>query len=361
MKPTKFSTLLTALIAGVFILSLSSCSKDTTPTVPVVPSLTTTYATEITDTSAKISGEITRDGGGSITERGVCYDTLPDPTFSKHTVHSGSGSGAFECILTGLNQRTQYYYKTYAVNSAGIGYSDQRTVYISGPCPGLPTITDPRDSNVYNTVQIGSQCWMAENLNIGTRINGDQYQFNNSVIEKYCYDDLESNCDTYGGLYQWAEAVQYLNGATNSTIWSPVPTGYVQGICPEGWHIPSIYEWRDLRLFLSFGYLEAFSGSKMRSTGTIQEGNGLWLSPNYAANNESGFTAIPGGILEKNHIGILFKGISESAQFWSSLSIDTTPWYTIRTNCIWLRYSNDMADAFGQYKKYGLSVRCLKD
>jgi len=70
------------------------------------------------------------------------------------------------------------------------------------PSCGNP-FTDSRDGKTYNTVQIGDQCWFKENLNVGTRINGVQEQTDNSVIEKYCYADLESNCDIYGGLYQW--------------------------------------------------------------------------------------------------------------------------------------------------------------
>ena len=73
-------------------------------------------------------------------------------------------------------------------------------------------LIDARDSKSYTTVQIGSQCWMAENLNIGTRIDGsnDQSQQTPEVIEKYCYDDNTTNCNTYGGLYQWDEMMQYV-------------------------------------------------------------------------------------------------------------------------------------------------------
>ena len=79
----------------------------------------------------------------------------------------------------------------------------------------------------YNTAKIGSQCWFAENINVGKMINGEKMQTDNEVIEKYCYQNKESNCDVYGGLYQWEEAVQYNNKER------------AQGICPEGWHVPS--------------------------------------------------------------------------------------------------------------------------
>jgi len=75
------------------------------------------------------------------------------------------------------------------------------------PCPGIPTVT--YQGQVYNTVLIGSQCWLKENLNVGTMINGSQNQTNNSTIEKYCYDNDPANCDEYGGLYQWDEMMQY--------------------------------------------------------------------------------------------------------------------------------------------------------
>ena len=103
---------------------------------------------------------------------------------------------------------------------------------ISSEC-GLPFI-DPRNGQSYNTAKIGDQCWMAENLIIGTRINGVDDQINNADIEKYCYDDIEDSCDVYGGLYQWDEIMQYTT--------SPG----VQGICPTGWHIPTDDEWKIL-------------------------------------------------------------------------------------------------------------------
>ena len=94
---------------------------------------------------------------------------------------------------------------------------------------------------------------MAENLNVGTRINGSGSQTNNSTIEKYCYDDNEANCTTYGGLYQWDESMQY----------STMPG--VQGICPTGWHLPTDAEWTTLTTYLGG---EGIAGGKKKETGT---------------------------------------------------------------------------------------------
>ena len=95
-------------------------------------------------------------------------------------------------------------------------------------------LTDSRDGQQYETVLIGTQCWMAENLNIGTRIDGVNDPSDNGNIEKYCYDDDPANCETYGGLYQWNEMMEY------------VTIERVQGICPEGWYIPTDDDWKIL-------------------------------------------------------------------------------------------------------------------
>ncbi|MCD4735302.1 MAG: hypothetical protein K8R53_04620, partial [Bacteroidales bacterium] len=86
----------------------------------------------------------------------------------------------------------------------------------------------------YETDSIGNQCWMSENLNVGIQIQNTTDQTDNNEIEKYCYDNDPVNCDAYGGLYKWDEAMKY---ATNSNI---------RGICPAGWHIPSDDEWKTL-------------------------------------------------------------------------------------------------------------------
>lgn len=109
------------------------------------------------------------------------------------------------------------------------------------------TLTDSRDSKTYATVLIGSQCWMAEYLNVGTRTAGANEMSDDGSIEKYCYSDTESNCTSDGAFYQWGEAMGYA-ASCNGTGAPPddACASPVQGICPSGWHIPSHYEFTTL-------------------------------------------------------------------------------------------------------------------
>jgi uncharacterized protein (TIGR02145 family) len=190
---------------------------------------------------------------------------------------------------------------------------------------------DARNGKSYSTVLIGSQCWMAQNLNIGTRINGSQVQTDNCIIEKYCYDDLESNCTIYGGIYQWNEAMQYMR------------TESIQGICPEGWHLPSDAEWSTLTNFLGGGNV---AGGKMKETGTMH-----WCSPNTGATNTSGFTAIPGGVKLPGGFGDL----SRSAYLWSSSEI----YFVILMRELYFNSAN--INRTGSNEMNGFYARCLKN
>jgi uncharacterized protein (TIGR02145 family) len=196
-------------------------------------------------------------------------------------------------------------------------------------------LVDSRDGKSYTTVLIGTQCWMAQNLNIGTKLSGSVSQTDNSTIEKYCYGDIETNCDVYGGLYQWNEMMKY------------VTTEGTKGICPTGWHLPTDAEFSTL-----INYLGGVSvaGGKMKEVGTTH-----WLSPNTGATNISGFTGLPGGFRNSLGGGIFFN-LATVALFWSS-SQDYSPtawhwdlWYNNETVS---RYSNDKATSF--------SARCVRD
>ena len=194
------------------------------------------------------------------------------------------------------------------------------------------------DNNNYSIVQIGTQTWMAENLNVGVRIDAVQDQTDNGTLEKYCYNNIEANCAIYGGLYQWKEMMQYVN------------TPGVQGICPTGWHVPTVYEWTTLTTYLGG---ESVAGGKMKSTGTIEAGTGLWLSPNTGATNESGFTAVPAGY--RWEYGT-FYSIGESGYWWSSSGAPSSKAFSWYLSC---GLSN--VGYAGLIQIHGFSVRCLRD
>jgi uncharacterized protein (TIGR02145 family) len=189
--------------------------------------------------------------------------------------------------------------------------------------------TDVRNSQTYNTVLIGTQCWMAENLNIGTRIDGANNQTNNSTTEKYCYNDDDANCDTYGGLYQWDEMMQY------------VTTEGTQGICPDGWQLPTDTEWTTLTDYLGGS---SIAGEKMKSTyGWYNNGNGT---------NTSGFTGLPGGYRGSD----VFYRLGQFG-FWCSSSeySGTSAWHR------YLYYNDGQVWRDYGFKTNGFSVRCLKN
>jgi len=183
----------------------------------------------------------------------------------------------------------------------------------------------------YPTVKIGSQCWFQKNLNIGIRIASSSNQEDNSTIEKYCYNDYDSTCTTYGGLYQWDETMQY------ST------TPGVQGICPEGWHIPTAAEFETLQIAVSN------DGNSLHSDGNALKAIGQGTGEGVGTNT-SGFSAILAGYGHSGHFG----NLDLMAFFWSS-NDGGDP-----SGALYLGLGK-LSILYGNEKEDGFSVRCLKD
>ena len=215
------------------------------------------------------------------------------------------------------------------------------------PCPGTPTLD--YGGKVYNTVQIFSQCWLKENLNVGTMIPGNIEMQDNDTIEKYCYDELPPNCDDYGGLYQWDEMMQY------ELVQSS------QGICPREWHIPTDEEWKILTGSIDsqygigdyewdVGILTGYdAGLHLKSQdGWLNGGNGTDLY---------GFTALPNGV---RWWYINFSGVRGMSSFWTSTEYDDDI-YAWRRRLVY--FHNEVARYISTIarKKMGKGVRCVKD
>lgn len=292
-----------------------------------LPSVATTEITEITASSATAGGTITSTGGGIIITKGICWNTSPAPTVENNTISGGSGSEKFSILLNGLSSNTIYYVRAYVLNRIGIEYGDE--VIFTTAFPNCGTVTDA-DGNIYNTVKIGTQCWMAENLRIGECPVYNDYdwgQMNLSGAPGVCvdYQNNPSNSVMYGKLYTWMAV-------------------YDGNLCPTGWHVPSDGEWTTLATFLGG---EKMAGGKLKEAGTIH-----WPKPNSGATNETGFSAIPTGF--RYDSGGFSVG-TMSAQFWSTTGIfNGTAYYrTLNYESVGIgRNIGDMGNAF--------SVRCLK-
>ncbi|MCF8234642.1 MAG: hypothetical protein K9G67_06710 [Bacteroidales bacterium] len=200
------------------------------------------------------------------------------------------------------------------------------------------SVTDIRDQQKYATVSISGLCWLAQNINVGTRIDSSVMQTDNNVIEKYCYRDVEDSCNTYGGLYQWNEMMQY--SMTEGS----------QGICPLGWHIPSHDEFTDLVSALGGS---SVAGGKMKTTGTIEAGTGLWYDPNTDATNISGFSTLPGGSMS---VGGPYQNLGYRASFWHYNTLGIT----MKLN-FWISYDSGETGGYLTPETDALSIRCVKN
>ena len=269
---------------------------------------------------------------------------------------SGLVSGVYAGITDTLNQislldldNERLKYRTYIYSGGIITYTSPDSDWVDsvGDFILLPpfncgdTVLDDRNGELYPTVQIGSQCWMAKNLFIGVMISHEMDQTDNDTIETWCYNDDLNNCLIYGGLYQWFEMMEYdtLEG--------------VRGICPMGWHIPAPQEADTLSDYLG-GYLQA--GGKMKTTGTIENGDGLWYAPNYGATNESGFSLLPGGWFQSNNN--LFALLGYESFTWTS-SYYQSP-FNLRIAR--MGYYGTKSWSYQQMiGTHGFSVRCIRD
>jgi len=209
------------------------------------------------------------------------------------------------------------------------------------------TLTDSRDGQVYKTVKIGDQVWMAQNLNYAyLQSMGDL----DSV--SFCYNDSLKYCDKYGRLYTWSVAIDSVgawgvNGKGCGYGLTCSPTGTIRGVCPEGWHLPTDEEWNTL--LAAVGGLSTASTNLKSTSGWYEDGNGT---------DAYGFSALPAGSGEINGDYSLESGL---AFFWSSTEKNSSSAYYTSLRYSKVRYSD--IDAILDYGGKGglLSVRCLKD
>ena len=371
-----FASSITGLVPGqtYYVRSYATNTLGTaygdeiTYTSPTVPTVITDSIVSITSSTAVAANNITSDGGAPPTARGICYGLSASPTLVNNYTTDGSGTGTYLSTITGLSPTTMYFTRAYATNIAGTGYDNTpfnfyyddgynwwsvsgeggfiltaplASSYDTAHCPGIPTVTD-NDGNVYNTIQIGTQCWMKENLRTTTYGSNISIPLgtttSSTVAYRYYPDNDSSNVKDYGYLY---------NG-----------TAALLTICPAGWHVPTGGE---LGLLASYAatkssynigtFVLSLSSKAVASTTGWTNQTQLGPGNTQVGNNVTGFTAMPAGYYESGN----YYNIHNYACFWSSS-------YT--SNYIFGRYlygtSFDFSNTNFQYAS-ARSIRCIKD
>ena len=336
-------------------------------TTDVLPQVTTSAVSNIsgtTDITATCGGNVTDMGLDDVTARGVCWSTSQNPTVSDSHTTDGDGTGSLTSNITGLTAGATYYVRAYATNSAGTAYGNQESFTVplidGKSCPSAPTVTD-HEGNVYATVQIGTYCWMRENLRTTTSPKTGTYLVNTAhlstvnrssfygtkVAHWYMNDSTTYAPMGYGLLYNWCSAMDTANSNSyvevptpsnvgNNDYFSFNPSAPYRGICPAGWHLPSYSEWNTLR--------NNYSPDDLLASGND------WASSH---SNATGFTALPAGYFGNGYASFQGAGTGNKTYFWSCTG------GTDRAQALLLQ--NNQKNLSLTDKNYGMSVRCIKD
>jgi uncharacterized protein (TIGR02145 family) len=319
------------LLVFTFLVSCSGKKKEDPAALPkvIIESVESTSMT-----SATVKAKITSEGKSAVTKAGVAWGLNPNPTvFDNDKIASGFGSGAFTVEIDGLSEGVTYYTRSYAVNSAGTAYSEQRQMFAKAFTSNGAGVTDI-DGNSYNTIILGNgQEWMKENLKTSKYRNGDNIptdlpdsEWSSTSEGAYSIfgNDIANNT-LYGKLYNWQ--------AVNDS----------RGLCPTGWHVPTDGDWNKLEEFVGANG----AGGKLKA---VSE---LWNPPNTGAINIANFSALPGG---QRASGGGFFSLNTNALFWTASENSAfNAWSRIIT------YQSDELRRQPMNKRGGYSVRCIKD
>ena len=293
---------------------------------------------------AVTGGEIVEYGALGLYSTGVCWSTSPSPTIADTFTVNEIHNDGFTSVLTDLTPHTKYYVRAYAISEKGPVYGNELSFETleeietadGKPCEGMPTMKD-YDNNVYNTVQIGSQCWMKENLRTTHFADGTPIAAGTGASEynalRYAPDNNSQNVSTYGYYYN---SLAYLNE---------------HAICPSGWHLPSEAEWGQLFSYVGSQPHYACGGDSTSSVKALASTTG-WNAANGAcspgfvsvANNATGFSAMPAGLYYGRYWAFGVYAVFATTSMTCYEFVSQTPVYDSNIH---------VSDSF--------SVRCLRD
>jgi len=285
----EISEVSSAYVSGTGIFTVSGTSQVQLSFTSAVPTVITGRVNTIASTHVVVTGcQILNDGGSPVIVKGVCWSTSPGPTADLVTrTEDGHGSLDYSSTPSELTPGTTYYLRAYATNSTGVGYGNEIIFKTYNSF-----IVGDIDGNYYNTITIGTQTWLAENLQTTRFNNGDfigttdppTLDISGETEPRYQwpYNGNEGNVVPYGRLYTWYTVIDSRN------------------LCPEGYHVPGDSEWNTLRDFLvsiGYGYMGgAGIGKSMAETYGWNSSDLIGAVGNdQVSNNSSGFTGLPAG------------------------------------------------------------------
>ena len=305
------------------------------------PVVRTDSVTNITGYSAVVTGTVLDENAFEVIERGVCYAEHDNPDLFDVCYDAELNTDdSFTVSISGLEPETEYFVRAYATSEAGTGFGEQLS---------FTTKLADIDENVYEVVEIGEQVWMAENLRTSRYQNGD------------AIPEVSSGAD-------WATLtigawVYYNNDSSYDNVYGKLYNGYAvlddRNICPAGWRVPIDDDWKALELTAGLPEEEADStGARggVENTGGMlkDDSTGLWSPPNTGANNETGFTALPGA--SRNSLGLFDMIEGNAGVWWSTSQTDDDNAYSRK-----LRYDSSAVFREISDLNAGYSVRCVKE
>jgi uncharacterized protein (TIGR02145 family) len=329
-----------------------------------VPVLTTVSVTEIDRHTAKTGGNITSDGGGEVTSRGVCWSTSQNPTIAGSKTEDGNGIGAFISNIADLESNTTYYIRAYATNAAGTGYGNE----VSFKTLEEGIVIDI-DGNIYQTVIIGNQEWMAENLRVRTYNSGDPiptnldnetwtttnsgaftvFDFNNSNAAGI--DSEAQMASIYGLLYNW------------------FAVGDVRSLCPSGWRVPSSDDWNQMSAFIIEQQASIDTSNLARALKSCRQINSplggecatdqhpFWREDELNIGEDLyNLGLLPAGF--RHNTSGNYSWLTSRGYWWTSTEFETNP---ESANYRRTYFSMSVLERIATSKRIGFSVRCIKD
>jgi uncharacterized protein (TIGR02145 family) len=344
------------ILNAIFILlliTLYACKKEESK----LPEVTTNEVLFVRRTYVGLDGAVRLTVSDSIIAYGFCWNTKGLPTLNDNITERSFGLPQhFQAYPEGLRPNTTYYVRAYATNLNGTNFGLEKTfttmaasaTIVFNPNLTYHSVSDV-EGNVYKTIEIGTQTWMAENLK-ATRYNDnteipyitDNNEWEHLKTPGYCW--YENNEEIYKNIYG-----AYYNAYA-------VNTGK---LCPTGWHVPSNSEWKTFELFLGMspesidgGIRGTIEGLKIKETGKHN-----WFDKeNIDGTNESGFTGLPGG-RRMGYDGGTIGGEGILAFWWTSSGLLESNYFV----CRWLLYNKSIIIQEGRELSAGFNVRCIRD